>query len=423
MFAKWLFKSAERAIVQKNKKYAPPGWSELAASGVHKEDHMMRLEQTTPDSALNAAATVPSCLPKVVDLFAGAGGFSLGARNAGAQVTFAVEFDKFAAATYRKNFCEVGDTTLYTEDILKLDPEKLAKAHFTNGAECDLLLGGPPCQGFSTHRIKDAGVGDPRNSLIYRYFDFVRSLRPKAFLMENVPGLLWPRHSDYLEKFYDLGTREGYTILDPVTLDARDFGVPQRRKRVFILGVRERDRVADLDWPPPPTHTETNDNPAKRWVSCQNAFISAPCGDPNDLHMKHNDELIRAFKNTPINGGSRRDSGRTLRCHENHDGHKDVYGRIDSQLPAPTMTTACINPSKGRFVHPTEHHGITVRQAARIQTFPDSFVFEGGLTAAGKQIGNAVPVKMAEIIVKQLVALMIPREVNVSGTFLKEHNQ
>jgi DNA (cytosine-5)-methyltransferase 1 len=381
---------------------------------------MMRIEQINLDTALSAVAAVPSCVPKVVDLFAGAGGFSLGARNAGAQVAFAVEFDKFAAATYRKNFCKNGSTSLYTEDILKLDPEKLAKTHFTNGAECDLLLGGPPCQGFSTHRIKDAGVGDPRNSLIYRYFDFVRSLRPKAFLMENVPGLLWPRHSDYLEKFYALGTREGYTILDPVTLDARDFGVPQRRKRVFILGIRERDRVADLDWPPPPTHTETNDDPAKRWVSCQSAFISAPCGDPNDLHMKHNDELIRAFKNTPLNGGSRRDSGRTLPCHKNHDGHKDVYGRIDSRVPAPTMTTACINPSKGRFVHPPEHHGITVRQAARIQTFPDSFVFEGGLTAAGKQIGNAVPVKMAEALIKHIVKLLTLGEPDMCRSSLKE---
>jgi DNA (cytosine-5)-methyltransferase 1 len=136
--------------------------------------------------------------------------------------------------------------------------------------------------------------------------------------------------------------------------------------------------------------------------------------------MKHNDELISAFKNTPLNGGSRRDSGRILPCHKNHDGHKDVYGRIDSRLPAPTMTTACINPSKGRFVHPMEHHGITIRQAARIQTFPDSFVFEGGLTAAGKQIGNAVPVRMAEIIIRQLVSLLDPREADASKKLLKE---
>ena len=100
--------------------------------------------------------------------------------------------------------------------------------------------------------------------------------------------------------------------------------------------------------------------------------------------------------------GSRRDSGRVLPCHESHDGHKDVYGRIDPDLPAPTMTTACINPSKGRFVHPTEDHGITARQAARIQTFPDSVVFSGGLMAAGKQIGNAIPMKLGVLLLSHI---------------------
>jgi len=380
----------------------------------------MNLQIHQSDVSAVLADTGGNQHPKVVDLFAGAGGFSLGAVAAGAEVVFAVEFDQFASATYRKNLCQNGRTTLYTHDIVDLDPTALARKHFPDGSECDILLGGPPCQGFSTHRIKDAGVGDPRNTLIYRYFDFVRALRPKAFLMENVPGLLWPRHSDYLRKFYEFGAQEGYTLLAPVTLDARDFGVPQRRKRVFILGLRDEDRAAEIDWPPSATHTETNVDQEKRWVSCKDAFLAAPAGDPNDLHMKHNDELVRAFKNTPQNGGSRRDSGRTLPCHKNHDGHKDVYGRIDSRMPAPTMTTACINPSKGRFVHPTEHHGITVRQAARIQTFPDNFVFEGGLTAAGKQIGNAVPVKMAEALMKHLIELSTAGEPDMCGSSLKE---
>jgi DNA (cytosine-5)-methyltransferase 1 len=122
--------------------------------------------------------------------------------------------------------------------------------------------------------------------------------------------------------------------------------------------------------------------------------------------MTHGAALIEAFRNTPINGGSRKDSGRVLACHRDHDGHKDVYGRIDSRKPAPTMTTACINPSKGRFVHPSEHHGITVRQAARIQTFPEHFTFSGGLMAAGKQVGNAVPVRLGATLIKQLAPLL-----------------
>lgn len=379
----------------------------------------MLISQPQDRRALSGA-DVMVCPPKVVDLFAGAGGFSLGALRIGAQVVFAVEFDKSAALTYKNNLCRDARTILYNNDITKLDAHALASKHFPNNSECDILLGGPPCQGFSTHRIKDSGVNDPRNTLIYRYFDFVRALRPRAFLMENVPGILWPRHSDYLKRFYKLGADEGYTMLDPVTLDARDFGVPQRRKRVFILGLRER--LTDLDWPPSPKYTETSEDPTKKWLSCEDAFLPAPSGDPNDLHMKHNEELVRAFKNTPPNGGSRRESGRILPCHKNHDGHKDVYGRIDSRTPAPTMTTACINPSKGRFVHPTEHHGITVRQAARIQTFPDSFVFEGGLTAAGKQIGNAVPVRMAEALIDHLFSIVGPRTASPCLTIHQEYN-
>lgn len=118
--------------------------------------------------------------------------------------------------------------------------------------------------------------------------------------------------------------------------------------------------------------------------------------------MNHSLELIEVFKSTPLNGGSRRDSGRVLPCHDGHSGHSDVYGRINPSQPGPTMTTACINPSKGRFVHPTEHHGITLRQAARFQTFPDWFVFQGGLMAAGEQIGNAVPIRLGEILLRTI---------------------
>jgi DNA (cytosine-5)-methyltransferase 1 len=136
---------------------------------------------------------------KVADLFAGAGGFSLAAVQAGFDVVFAVEFDKKAAKTYMAN---IGSKTrsenvvVYNDDITMLCAADLAKRHFPDG-DCDLLLGGPPCQGFSTHRINGAGVDDPRNALIHEYFTFVRSLKPKAFLMENVPGMLWPRHKSY----------------------------------------------------------------------------------------------------------------------------------------------------------------------------------------------------------------------------------
>ena len=347
----------------------------------------------------------------VVDLFAGAGGFSLAAQYAGCVVEFAIECDKHAASTYRKNFCQGFDaTTLYEQDIFYADPHALAEKHFNGTNRCDLVLGGPPCQGFSTHRIKDAGVDDPRNALTFRYLSFVDALRPKAFLMENVPGILWPRHASYLDAFFNDVKKAGYIPMEPVKLDARDYGVPQRRNRVFFLGLRKDISIEDFTWPPKSTHAPEGINGLKEWENCADAFKAAPEGDPNSIHMNHGAELICAFENTPLNGGSRKDSGRILKCHENHDGHKDVYGRIDKRKPAPTMTTACINPSKGRFVHPVEHHGITVRQAARIQTFPDDFKFDGGLISAGQQVGNAVPIKLGEILIHHIMEILLQHD-------------
>ena len=344
--------------------------------------------------------------PVAIDLFAGAGGFSLAAVNAGFSVAMALENDPYAVRTYKKNIVgnEDAENIIVLDDsILKYAPEKVYEDQMA-GTSCDLLLGGPPCQGFSTHRILDAGVDDPRNELVMAYFRFVKAFRPRVFLMENVPGILWKRHKSHLDAFYSEGAKAGYTVFEPVVLDARDFGVPQRRKRVFILGIRDIADSHTLVWPPKPTHTSPDKvaGDLQMWETCESVFRPAPDNDENDIHMKHGPELVKAFKNTPPNGGSRKDSGRILPCHVKHDGHKDVYGRIDPALPAPTMTTACINPSKGRFVHPTSHHGITLRQAARIQTFPDNFIFMGGLTAASRQIGNAVPVKMGTYIIKYI---------------------
>ncbi|MEQ5776837.1 DNA cytosine methyltransferase [Thalassospira sp. NFXS8] len=353
----------------------------------------------------------PKKKPTVVDLFAGAGGFSLAAILEGFELKFAIENNAHAVSTFQSNILKrpgAKGAKIFDESILKYSPSTLRMERF--GTEtCDLLLGGPPCQGFSTHRILDAGVNDPRNELIHAYFKFVEALQPRVFLMENVPGILWKRHEAYLKKFYEEGSRIKYVLLDPVVLDARDFGVPQRRKRVFVLGIRQDVDASALVWPPKPTHCDPRKpvEGLEYWKSCETVFRATYAGDLNDVHMISGSELVKYFKRTPPNGGSRKDSGRVLPCHKDHDGHKDVYGRINSFEPAPTMTTACINPSKGRFVHPTEHHGITVRQAARIQTFPDDFVFKGGLTAAGAQVGNAVPIELGRALICHLKKSLI----------------
>lgn len=356
-----------------------------------------------------------------VDLFAGAGGFSVAAKRVGLKVAAAVEKDRQACATYRHNLVGLGETKLYEKDIAELDPRDIFKECFSADKTCDLVLGGPPCQGFSVHRFKDAGKGDPRNKLIHRYFEFVSVLRPRLFLLENVPGILWSRHSLVLRQFYAEASKAGYKVMEPEVLDARDFGVPQRRKRIFILGVR-KDVLVQGDWTPKRTHgspsARLKEPKLKDWVGCASVFKRRlRATDPNNIHMNHSKEMVAVFKKTPPNGGSRADAGRVLPCHRDHDGHKDVYGRIDPRKPGPTMTTACINPSKGRFVHPTKHHGITLRHAARLQTFPEGFVFKGGLMAGGVQVGNAVPIKLGTALLRQLMAILS------ADDFAKEGNR
>lgn len=340
------------------------------------------------------------------DLFAGAGGFSLGAYLAGIHVAAAVEWDKYACQTYRSNLISTGLTSaiLFENDISELSLKAVKAASGFNEKQCDILLGGPPCQGFSAHRLNNSGVNDPRNKLLLRYFEYVRTLRPTFFLVENVPGLLWPKHKKFLDAFYDLARRSGYGVLEPKVINARDFGIPQNRRRVFILGYDRRRTKAPPSWPPNQTHgSPDSEEELPCWNTASVAFERTVLrGDPNDIHMNHGPELLKTFARTPHNGGSRRQSGRILPCHENHVGHHDVYGRIDPSVPGPTMTTACINPSKGRFVHPTENHGITLRQAARLQSFPDWFNFEGGIMAGGVQVGNAVPVDLAKALLEPL---------------------
>lgn len=383
---------------------------------------------------------------KAIDLFAGAGGFSLAASNLGMSILAAVEFDKEACETYQANIVDsrTHHTKLYNQDILDISPETLRDDLKLEKGELDLLMGGPPCQGFSSHRIHNSGVDDPRNSLLIRYFDFVEALEPRAFLVENVPGLMWKRHELYLQKFKSLSHKNGYKLLGPIKINAKDYGVPQNRNRVFMLGVRSDQVSGDISWPPPKTHSELGSG-LPEWLNASTVFeeppknvlrkleeligdsannlkfgseVTALAKDPSAIHMIHTEELIKRFSNTPING-SRKDLEFRLPCHSNgYRGHLDVYGRIRLAQPGPTITTGCFNPSKGRFLHPWKNHGITVRHAARFQTFPDDYVFIGGITSQGKQVGNAVPIKLGEVMIKTaLESISHPQE-----SELKEDN-
>lgn len=384
---------------------------------------------------------------KAIDLFAGAGGFTLSAIEAGVDVLAAIEFDQAAADTYKYNFLNHKKIDIDLRagpddgDITNISPSDLKKSLGLRKGSLDLILGGPPCQGFSTHRIKDAGVDDPRNQLLLRYFEFVHEFKPKAFLVENVAGLLWKRHQNYLQTFIKKAEEEGYIIKFCDTLNAKDYGVPQNRKRVFIFGIRKNLNNKGIQFPPAATHHSPASGLNPKWVSASKVFEKIPErlykkywedyfsrktkltqketyslleslnhslpvreDDPCNVHMQPTDKMAERFSDTPLNG-SRIDAGEKhrLKCHSNgYEGHKDVYGRIFIHQPSNTITTGCNNPSKGRFVHPWKNHGITLRHAARLQTFPDWFIFTGNTSEQAKQIGNAVPIELGKALISSI---------------------
>lgn len=385
---------------------------------------------------------------KAIDLFAGAGGFTLSAIDAGVEVLAAIEFDKAAAYTYKKNFISTRRLNIDLRageddgDINNVEPSELRNSLALEVGELDLILGGPPCQGFSTHRINDAGVNDPRNALLLRYFEFVNEFQPKAFLVENVAGLLWKRHEKFLNKFLSLAKKSGYTIKFCDVLNAKDYGVPQNRKRVFIYAVRKEFNCKGVTFPPTPTHFSPSLNKLPCWETASSVFEKIPSNlydkywvdyfqnktkltedmtkkllmslksgkkvgknDPCNVHMQPSDMMIERFEDTPLNG-SREDAGEKhrLKCHSgDYKGHKDVYGRILIHMPSNTITTGCNNPSKGRFVHPWLNHGITLRHAARFQSFPDEFKFYGSSTEQARQIGNAVPPLLGTVLIDRIL--------------------
>lgn len=318
-----------------------------------------------------------------IDLFSGPGGMTQGLQDAGYRVIAAVELDKKAADTYRTNHPRV---RLFVRDIRRLSARSVMRALGLQPGDLDLLAGCPPCQGFSTLTTLNGTLrsSDPRNDLIRDYVRFVRVLRPKALLMENVPGLLKdPR----MAKAIDTLERLGYPVRDvPQVVDAVGFKVPQRRRRLVMMAAHRRT----VPYPSPDDQRRT----------VRDAIEGLPrvgtSGDPlHDHGERRSAKVMGIITAIPKNGGSRSDLGpdRQLKCHQQTDGFYDIYGRMSWDQPSPTITSGCSNPSKGRFLHPEEDRAITLREAAILQGFPVhySFPIEAGKEAVAAMIGNALP--------------------------------
>ena len=312
----------------------------------------------------------------VLDLFAGAGGLSLGLRMAFPTSKFMlVDVDPDCVRTLRLNFPEA---EVVQGDIRGLDFTRL---------RATVLAAGPPCQGFS--KLNRHRVGDPRNDLVSEIVRATRNTRPQVVVVENVPDFLNSANAEHLKSSL-LGL--DYIIKSGV-LNCADYGVPQIRKRALVIGVC---RGLPLPWPEA-THSRTPDGTRLSWRTVADAFAMLPT-NPDGANW-HRPYAARALSDPRYRaippGGSRRNlpPDLQLRCWRQTRGYSDVLGRLMWDRPSTTVRTAFFRPEKGRFLHPISDRPITVREAARLQSFPDSFGFPEDLSleSVGRQIGNALP--------------------------------
>ena len=331
----------------------------------------------------------------VADFFCGCGGTSAGLRKAGMNIVIGIDNDPDSGSTFSKNFPEAH---FVLQDVKLLQPFDLVP-YFPRERLRPLLFSAcAPCQPFTRQRTR-LKKKDDRSSLLDEIHRFVRVFRPEYIFVENVAGLQkFSSKEGPLRRFHDLLQELGYDTGYGV-LRAQSYGVPQYRRRFVLLA----SSIARIEWPPQATHGPDTENrefeTVWKWIG-NLPPIKAGESDPNvHNHRAANlsDLNLKRIATTP-SGGGRHDWSKdlTLNCHYAHDGHTDVYGRLHKDRPAAALTTRCISLSNGRFGHPTQNRAISVREAARLQTFDDSFRFEGSLNSMARQIGNAVPVKFAE---------------------------
>jgi DNA (cytosine-5)-methyltransferase 1 len=362
----------------------------------------------------------------VIDLFAGCGGFSVGFERAGYNITKAVEFDKDIAASYSHNH---KGTLMIAEDIGKIADMD----HFSFG-EADVIIGGPPCQGFSMAgeriREKKAFINDPRNYLFRHYVEVVKIVRPKVFLLENVKGILSKDKGAIFKEIVDaFGDPENFNgdkyYLHYKVCKAVEFGIPQRRERVVVIGVLNKEFDIDKLFDETKEIIELLEPNFFKPVSLREAISDIPlpsedgictlgaCQSEYQASLRNQSNMIKnhiASRHNDLAIGRMQNVGAgqnwQVLNEEIHSVHSGAYGRLEWDQPTMTITTRFDTPAGGRFIHPVEDRTLTPREAARVQSFPDSFEFIGNKTIVCKQIGNAVPPKLSYFLANAVNILL-----------------
>lgn len=370
---------------------------------------------------------------KIIDLFAGCGGLSLGFIQAGFSIEKAVEYDPVIANTYQRNHPGV--------DVIVDDIKNIDTSDMFVGTVADVIIGGPPCQGFSMAgaRIRQGFIDDPRNYLFKHYFNVVKAVRPKVFVMENVKGIATMQGGKIFEEikriFQDSDALNGqpYRIYHRV-INAAEFGVPQRRERMIIIGTLMDNVNIDELWEKTivdlkkeyPTYFDevtVKDAIGNLAMTSEDGVISNP--EPETEYEKY---LFSDKKTITNHTKSRHSKVAIERMQQIKNGenfmvlneqiksvHSGSYGRLCWDEQASTITTRFDTPAGGRFIHPDEDRTLTPREAARIQSFPDSYVFYGDKRSISRQIGNAVPPKVSFFLARLVENILSAENVKNTG--------
>lgn len=356
---------------------------------------------------------------EAIDIFSGCGGVSCGLSLAGFKVKSAVEIEKHAVDIYL-GYGPLNSVNVLNEDICNLSGEQILKAAKIKKDDIYLFAGCPPCQNFSRQNPLNKNKTDAeRKKLLFEFLRLIEEILPPFILMENVPGIKTEFNNAILSEFLER-LRLHYYVKENV-LNAADYGVPQARKRFVLHAVRNdineelKSNGFSFDLPRP-THDKKASNGLKRWKTVREAIGDLPAikagegyKDDGSIHNHKcaglSDVNLKRIKEIRKNGGSRNGLPKDLilECHKKKDengnvfsGHGDVYGIMDPDKPAPTITGGCLCYSKGRYGHYNQDRAISIREAARLQTFPDDFVFSNSLADSALQIGNAVPIDLVK---------------------------
>jgi len=299
-----------------------------------------------------------------IDLFCGAGGFSVGFEKSGYTVLGAADVNKDFLNTYRENAPEV--TEVVQCDLFELDPEELQNKFGVDSVP--IVFGGPPCKGFSLAGERDED--DERNQLVFEFWDHAFAYDPDVIVMENVPGIL---SMDVLPEVEKECNKHGYNITYK-TLDASEYGVPQSRQRVFTIGIKQ-DSEASFEFPTPTTPSP---------ITVEEAIV-----DPDLTELDNHESTMTNHQKSTVEDLSKLDFEESR-----YDNYSESWKRLHPEKPAPTIKENHGAP----FVHPFEDRVGTVRECAILQSFPNEFTFVGSKSTQLKTVGNAVPPKLAKAI-------------------------